>query len=63
MLSLIGTLDFTEDTDGTGTSDTLGNAYNRFDSIEVIDIIWQWRADSDFIGTVCVSYDGVAQRL
>ena len=37
--SLVGTLDFTEDTDGTGTSDTLGNAYNRFDSIEVIDIM------------------------
>ena len=33
-----GTLDFTEDTDGAGTSDTLGNAYNRFSSIEILDL-------------------------
>ena len=33
-----GTLDFTEDTDGTGTSDRIGNAYNRFDSIERLDL-------------------------
>ena len=33
-----GTLDFTEDTDGTGTADSVGNAYNRFDSIEILDL-------------------------
>ena len=34
----VGTLDFTEDTDGAGTRDGIGNAYRRFDSIEILDL-------------------------